>query len=329
MIQLEHTHYAPIAYDDEHYLSYLWRWATLSGARTFCRGLTALVGKAPAYLSGALTPEFLLSLVDALSPHINTNVFLVEHTQERYFKCFKAESGVVYDNGCNKYHCTGRKTERDFSIKHLRWCHACAREDAGRYGLAYWHNSHQDSRIVRCQRHGLKLLSTCQACKRNKVYLSQISTPPVEAICQYCQRQLDNKCKLPLTDFQYWLESLHHLANHGVHLNRESFVLDIRKIVDDELDSMPSMRRRSTEGPQRRFIEAYNESQLGAQIGTGDVAYEILKHYQQLRLNYLLKKDILLLPEMYALLGWVFLPEDERNARFGVFRYGQAVQEAA
>lgn len=149
MIQLEHTHYAPIAYDDEHYLSYLWRWATLSGARTFCRGLTALVGKAPAYLSGALTPEFLLSLVDALSPHINTNVFLVEHTQERYFKCFKAESGVVYDNGCNKYHCTGRKTERDFSIKHLRWCHACAREDAGRYGLAYWHNSHQDSRIVR------------------------------------------------------------------------------------------------------------------------------------------------------------------------------------
>jgi hypothetical protein len=326
MIQLEHSYYAPIAYKDEHYLSYLFRWAALGGVRTLSQGLTALIGSAPIFLYKALNPEFVLRLVKGLPAEINRDTFLLDHTQERYFKYIKSDPEADKGNNTKRYFVVGKKALGDFTTHHLRWCPACAKDDDRQYGITYWHNSHQDSRLLRCQRHGLNLLSTCELCKRKKVYLTQLSMPPTAAVCQYCRKPLADKCNKQLTEFHCWLESLHHLSYYDVFLNREGFVQHITKLVDEELKSMPSIRVKNAEGPQRRFVEMFNQFEVGQQIGTGAVPYEALNHYTQLRLNYLLNIDIYVLPELYALMGWVFLSYEQRIAHFGIFRGGRAIQ---
>lgn len=321
MIQQDASPFAPASLPDEHYLSYLWRWANLSGSHSLLTGLFALTGSRTWALAQALTPQFLTTVLKRLPKHIDVRTLMLENTPERHFKSInETEFGFAP---------IGEKVGADFASKHLRWCVACAKEDEKIQGLAYWRNSHQDPRLVRCQRHDLALLKTCHLCKRHKGTLSQLGRPPTSSICQYCAGQLDNQLVKNLTPFQQWLEQLHHLSNHGVQVNRNVLTSRVKAVVAAESASMKQRSRKLWELPQKRFIDAFNATRACDHFSFGEVPYAALGSYSQLRLSYVLNSDIHHSSVIYALLGWIFLSAEERNASFGSFSGGKAIQELA
>jgi hypothetical protein len=324
MIQQDASPFTPASLPDEHYLSYLWRWANLSGSRSLLKGLTAFIGNNTYYVSRALTPQFLASVLNQMPEHFDSSAFMFESTQERYFKSLKV------DHAASAYlKPIGKSVGADFANKHLRWCVACAKEDDKAYGIAYWRNSHQDPRLVRCNRHGLPLLKTCHLCKQKKGILADFGRPPTSATCQYCNRQLDNRRVTALTPFQLWLEQLHHLANHKVQFDRTALINRIQAIVEIDNASIKKGPRGHWDLPQKNFIKAFNSTRACNHFSFGEVPYASISSYVQLRLRYVLDQDIQHSSVVYALLGWAFLPENERNARFGVFAGGKAIPEAA
>tara|TARA_B100002003_G_C14102029_1_gene530020 strand:+ start:651 stop:1616 length:966 start_codon:yes stop_codon:yes gene_type:complete len=319
MIQMDASPFAPASLPDEHYLSYLWRWANLSGSNSLYKGLFAMTGTKTLGLAQALAPEFLANVLKHIPEHVDVGALMLENTPERHFKSInETESGFAP---------IGTKVGAGFSNQHLRWCAACAKEDERTLGLTYWRNSHQDPRLVRCQRHDLPLLKTCHLCKQHKARLTQLKGPPTSAICQYCASRLDNQLVKSLTPFQKWMELLHHLSNHGVQVNRNELIIRVQAVVADESASMKLRPRKQWELPQKRFIEAFNSTKACDHFSFGEVPYAALGSYSQLRLPYILNPDIHHSPIIYALLGWHFLSAEECKVRFGRFSGGKAIQE--
>lgn len=321
MIQQDVSPFALTSLPDEHYLSYLWRWANLSGSHSLSSGLFALTSSRTWALSKALTPQFLITVLKHLPEHIDVRTMMLENTPERHFKSIdETEAG---------FSPVGEKVGGDFTSKHLRWCVACAKEDEKIQGLAYWRNSHQDPRLVRCQQHDLALLKTCHLCKRHKGTLTQLERPPTSAICQYCASQLDNQLVKSLSPFQQWLEQLHHLSNYGVQVNRDALIRRVQAVVAAESNSMKQRPRKQWELPQKRFIDAFNATKACDHFSFGEVPYGAIGSYSQLHLSYVLNPNNHHSSIIYALLGWIFLSTEERDARFGSFSGGKAIQEVA
>ncbi|APE07041.1 hypothetical protein BM528_15675 [Alteromonas sp. RW2A1] len=320
MIQQDASPFSLASLPDEHYLSYLWRWANLSGSRSLYAGLFALTDSRTLGLARALTPQFLASVLERMPEHIDVNAFMLENTPERFFKSLKGtESGFIP---------LGKNVGVDFANKHLRWCVACAKDDEKSHGLAYWRNSHQDHRLMRCQKHGLRLLKTCHLCKRHKALLTKLGQSPTSARCQYCSKQLENHLVKKLTPFQQWLEQLHHLSNHGVQVDRNSLIRRVQAVVAGESALMKQSPRKLSERPQKRFIDAFNDTKACDHFSFGEVPYGALSSYSQLHLSYVLNPDINHSSIIYALLGWVFLSTEERKASFGTFSAGKAIKDS-
>lgn len=320
MIQLEKSYYEPTFYADEHYLSILNRWALLGGAGMLQRGVKMLTGKDVGLLGAALKPEFLATFLNSLPERFNKDVFLHAHTQERFLKTLTKDSDGNYTP-------VGPTVGALLQNYHLRWCPACAKEDIQSIGTSYWRNSHQDTRLLRCQRHKLKLLSTCHRCKRKKTYLNGLMAPPAESECLLCSTPLPI-CRLTtLTPFQVWLEKLHHLGNYGVQTDRFVLLEKVAKIVAAIDDENQKKRSRHYQSTTRMLIDNYNETKVYENTGTGEIPFEIISSWSQLRIKKVLDVNIVYRPEIYALLGHVFLNEDEKEALFGTFKNGEAIKE--
>ena len=321
MNQLENTPFLPVTLEDEHYLSFMCRWAVLSGATNMARGIYSLIGKRPTYITELMQLRFLSKLANSLPAFVDKKHFCHAHTQEKY-----AATLELGDSQSDSVFPVAEAINSGFSEKHLRWCTGCAREDIASFGAAYWRNSHQDPRLVRCQKHGLPLLATCHMCKRKKTYVSQLSQPRANAECQYCSASLDNKIVRDLTPFQLWLEQLHHLANHGVQFNRHTLIPRINCVVEMHQKEMKLKPRKSWIMPDKIFINAFNSTRACDHFSYGEIPYAGLSSYSALKLSSLLNPDVQQPSVIYALLAWVFLSKEDRDTRFGFFADGQAVQ---
>jgi hypothetical protein len=324
MMQLNASPFSPVAMDDEYFLSYLWRWAQLAGGVTFGRSVTSFIGIRPNSISAMLTPSFLAKIVNVLPDYMNIEDFLCEHTNEKYLMTLSA-------NGADekRFAPISKMPAADFGCKHLRWCEGCAKEGVDSLGLAYWRTSHQDPRLLRCQRHKLQLLATCHLCKRKVTKLKQFGQPPSSANCQYCFAPLKRKFVRDLTPFQYWLEQLHHMGNHGFQVDRAGLITRVRDIVEADKATLRHLPWKNWNTPQKRFINAFNETKACDHFICGEVTYEMLNYYSQLKLDYVLNPNIQQSTVMLALIGWTFLPEDERHSRFGKFLNGSVTQLCA
>lgn len=322
MIGLDKTYYEPVFYDDEHYLSVFNRWALLSGAGRLQHGLQVLSNYKSYNIRSALQPKFLETVLNALPAQFETQLFLENHTQERFLRTIEKKTGSALFS----------KVQRVGALllnHHLRWCPACAKEDEQHLGTSYWRNSHQDSRLLRCQRHQLSLVSTCHRCKRKSLSLNDLMLPKTKVQCSRCSEPLGSYRLMSLAPFQLWLEKLHHLANHGIQVNRKTLVEKVLTLVDTKEQKTLLRSRRCYVSPDRIFIEAYNQNKVYEHTGTGEIPFDIIQSWTQLRIKNVLKLEVVYPPEIYALLGWVFLDDAERDALFGTFKNSQAIQVAA
>lgn len=320
MLQQRAMPYFDSALPDEHYMAYLWRCANLSGYVTLNKMLQGLTGRCPQYVSGLLTSKYLADILTQLPEYISAEAFMRHHTQEKYF------TTIDYNREENeKFKSLASINRGGIVVKHLRWCHACTKQDAITLNLRYWHNSHQDPRITRCQKHGLQLISVCNACREKEINTSKFGLPPEEAVCQLCGVSLNVRRVESLTPFQHWMEQLHHLSNHGVNVSRVALLKRASELISKEkaaLQKLPPFKRKT---PEKRFIEAYNKTLAHYHFALGAVSYEHLSSYSHLQLKTILNSDKFLSPVIYALLGWVFLDADERDARYGFFDGGKAI----
>lgn len=320
MLQQRSMPYFDSALPDEHYVAYLWRCANLSGYATFTKMLQDLLGRCPQYVSGLLTSKCLANILTQLPEDISAEAFMRSHTQEKYLTTI-----AFSREGNEKFTSLASVNRGAIVVKHLRWCHACAKQDEVTLNLRYWHNSHQDPRITRCQKHGLQLISVCNACREKELNTSKFGLPPEEAVCQLCGVSLDVRRVEALTPFQRWMEQLHHLSNHGVNVSRVALLKRANELISKEkvaLQKLPPFKRKT---PEKRFIEAYNKTLAHNHFALGAVSYEHLSSYSHLQLKTILNSDKFLSPVIYALLGWVSLDADERDARFGFFDGGKAI----
>jgi hypothetical protein len=319
MIHLDTSYYEPTFYVDEHYLSILKRWALFGGAGMLQRGLKMLTGKNVGLLGAALQPEFLATFLNALPERFKKEAFLHSHTQERFLKTLTKDAS-------GKFNAIGPTVGALLQNYHLRWCPACAKEDIQSIGTAYWRNSHQDTRLLRCQRHNLKLLSTCHRCKRKKSALNELKAPPVEPECPLCSKPL-NVCRLTtLTPFQLWLEKLHHLGNYGIQVDRFLLIEKVAKVVAGIDDENQMKRTKHYQSSTRLFINEYNGTKVYENTNTGEIPFEIISSWSQLHIKKVLDVNVVYRPEIYGLLGQAFLDEDERESIFGTFKNGEAVK---
>lgn len=320
MLQQRAMPYFDSALPDEHYMAYLWRCANLSGYATLKKMLQDLLGRCPLNVSGLLTSKYLTNILTQLPEHISAVTFMRHHTQEKYFKTISC-----CEEKSQGFKTLAPSTGGGFFVKYLRWCPACTKQDEMNLNLRYWHNTHQDPRITRCQKHGLQLLSVCNACRNKELYTTKFGMAPVESVCQLCGVSLDVRRVKALTPFQQWMERLHHLSNHGINVNRVALLKRITELVVIEkadLQKLPPLKRKP---PEKRFIEAYNSTLAHTHLTIGAVSYDVISSYSHLRLKTILNPDKCLSPVMYALLGWVFLDADERDARYGFFDGGKAI----
>ncbi len=320
MMQQTSTPYFTSALPDEHYISYLWRCANLSGYATMAKMLQVLVGRCPTKVSGLLGSKYLADILIRLPEHISCLGFMRNHTQEKYFQTL-----TYCEEGERDFTTSASNSGGELALKHLRWCPACTKQDQINLNVRYWHNSHQDPRITRCQKHGLKLLSVCKGCRNKKLNTSKVGQSPAEAVCQLCGVSLDARRVESLTPFQRWMEQLHHLNNQGCNVNRVALLKRVNELVSQENASLKLLPNKQKVVPERRFIEAYNTTLACTHLSTGAVSFDVIASYSHLRLNKVLNSNIHSSPVMYALLGWVFLDADERDARFGFFRGGKAI----
>jgi hypothetical protein len=320
VIGLDQSYYEPVFYADEHYLSVFKRWSFLGGSGQLPRGIKMLADINIWDVRTALQPKFLQAVINALPEQFDKEVFLESHTQECFYK-------TIYKSAESTFYTDVQRVGALLLNNHLRWCPACAQEDMQSLGTTYWRNSHQDSRLLRCQRHQLKLISTCHLCKRKKVSLNGLMPPKIKPECSLCSKTLSSHRVTALNPFQQWLEKLHHLGRHGVQVDREILLAKISTIIDASSQQITPSTKQRHQSPNKRFIDAYNQNKVYENTGTGEVPYEIIASWSQLQIKNVLNAGVVYPPEIYALLGWEFLDHNDRESLFGTFRNGEATKE--
>ncbi|WP_394296424.1 TniQ family protein [Metapseudomonas resinovorans] len=73
----------------------------------------------------------------------------------------------------------------------VRTCLLCAKDDYSRFGVSFWHRSHQIPGVTCCWKHGAKLFDTCPACNLN-LYQGPYKLRPLVRGCECGWGPLDD-----------------------------------------------------------------------------------------------------------------------------------------
>jgi len=313
---LTESQYIPVIHPDEHYMSVILRWEGVHNSFPLFKG-NKFNKNIP--LSKYLKVSFIKKLVSVLPADLDLNWFLLRSTQFAHYNYYEAP----LDN--EKEFCASIK--KDSRILHitdlqLRWCKMCAKNDISDYGYFFWRNSHQDPRLIRCPRHKLIFNSCCQFCKTKTADYKQLKAFKSLERCLICNDLLPPTVKINiLTPFENWLEELHHLSNKGVHVDKLALIDRVNQVINTKdsfhRNNIPNTRRAEA---QKHLINEYNEAGAYKLFTFGKVTYDSIRYYPALTLGYILNKSTCHSPVMYALLGWAFLSDEERDELFGSFK---------
>jgi hypothetical protein len=121
----------------------------------FSRGLLALAARLPTEMG--LSVEILLHRFTAY-PYVRP--FILKEVEKQFIESLFPKNGKEAAHA-KKYF---SKQKNNLSRYEMRFCPDCVKLDTEKYGIPYWHTSHQIHEITVCHIHKLELRTTCHEC---------------------------------------------------------------------------------------------------------------------------------------------------------------------
>lgn len=157
----------------------------LAGFETYSQVYSAILGN-DNLCPSTLLPKGLERLSDYL-PHRyqgNADPLCLEHTALPYFMYFsnvkntqQAKAAMWDQEGLSVRKVVGLSSTPVKDSRHLKYCHACAKEQLNLYKRTTWLRSHQLPGVTVCHRHGLSLTESPIATVRFGGHSGQIQLP--------------------------------------------------------------------------------------------------------------------------------------------------------
>ena len=155
-------HYFPMPYPDELWYSVLCRYHVRSGNRESATTIRNLLndkdhGTFATFLPTKAIPEIISQLPEGL---LDVRDIALNHTLFKYIFRFnsladkEAFLASALTGGRSAF---SVRIQRPDSLKELKYCPLCMKEDRETYGEAYWHTSHQIPYVSVCQKHKCRL----------------------------------------------------------------------------------------------------------------------------------------------------------------------------
>ena len=155
-------HYFPTPYPDELWYSVLCRYHVRSGNRESATTIRNLLndkdhGTFATFLPTKAIPEIISQLPEGL---LDVRDIALNHTLFKYIFRFnsladkEAFLASALTGGRSAF---SVRIQRPDSLKELKYCPLCMKEDRETYGEAYWHTSHQIPYVSVCQKHKCRL----------------------------------------------------------------------------------------------------------------------------------------------------------------------------
>ncbi|MGS0827702.1 TniQ family protein [Shewanella sp. 0m-8] len=261
----------PAPFENEHIFSVLARWFDTTGRNDFLMTCKRVSNNLTILTPAAIWRPLYADLAKHYQDTIGIHRVIYEHTLVPYYLTFLPtevqdrllDSDVIEQ--ANLKVLPGLQNNIK-AAHHWRWCNECAKEDFDKYGITYWHTYHQIPTMLRCYKHQVPLISSCQHCDFQYLFFQRHWLPPENGRCLECEEAITPPVVLT-SPTSHWLDAVSiRLQGLQSELSFESLTeLMKSKIGYQSLPSNTSLALRKEVGEiQLKFVQSIEDSLIPA-----------------------------------------------------------------